>query len=135
METHFNFDDALFTYMVSTEVNPLFKLHLEIPKCGLYINYTKKTSVLSSFYGSNAIYIIGICIDAYGVLERNNIPLFLLEKSDNDINKLIYESRRLAGKFVIIFTQNNNLFAFNDPIGSLSIFYSTINSNYFSSCD
>ena len=135
LEKDFDFNNAVFTYFISNKSNSIFELHKNIFKDNLVISYTKNTSVYYYNNDLEAICIIGLCIDSYGKIERKNIPQYLIENSKSEIQFLFYNTRRLAGKYVIIYENKNGFFIFGDATCLLSIYYTTKNTICFSSCD
>ena len=129
----FNFDDAVFTYFVSSQVNPMFKKQVEFAKRRLVINHTEGTSVLISSNSHESVCVIGLCVDSHAEIKRNKIPDYLLH--NENLGNLFMKTRRLAGRFVILYETKGEVIVFNDPAGLLSVFYNLGKDVCLSSCD
>jgi len=131
----FDFKNAVFTYLISKESNDKFELHRNIFNNNLVVNYTKNTSLLYYEKDIEAICIIGLCIDSYAKILRENIPQYLIDNNDSELQLLLSNTKRLAGKYVIIYKNKNDIYIFGDATCSLSIYYATNKTICFSSCD
>lgn len=69
-----------------------------------------------------SIAIIGICVDAHGLIEEEKIADYLSENTKN-IEELIAETRRFAGKYVIVACYEGRLYVLGDAVSALSIYY------------
>lgn len=117
----FKFNDAKYQYLLSDNVDARFSNNLFLNN-NLVLNYTSKTIIFSSENASHKIIIIGMCVDSYAELTREDISEYLLEnvKCVNELTDII---GRLAGKFVIIFQNNKETYLVGDATASLPIYY------------
>jgi len=92
-------------------------------KLGKYIiSYSDNTECMIAEKGGSFLCITGFCVDAHGEVEREMIPSYLLDNSEN-ILQIINNSNRLAGKFVVIYVDNADVYAFSDATASMQINY------------
>jgi len=130
----FCFDDAVFTYYVSTQHHDKFEFRKIFSSRELVVSHTKCTSVLIETEGDTSVCIIGLCVDSFGEIERANIPAFLL--SCGDIEQLLDKTKRMAGRFAILFEKSGAMYALTDAAGFLSVYYSIDQKKIcLSSCD
>lgn len=133
-EFDISLDNAVFTYVVHSKKHENLSNHIFIKSHNLYLSYSKKTEVISYESGENTVYIIGLCVDSRGEINRYDIPKFLLSLEDINIDNIAKISSRFAGNYVILVVLNGCLYAFNDATGILPIYY-CLNSICLSSFD
>ena len=123
MDTAFVFDDALFTYAISSEKIDRFSQRQFMSASGLSVHYTRKTDVLYASEDGAEIAVIGFCVDSHGELKRDEIPGWLLSRRQSPIEELYRACDRFAGKYVIFFFDGNDSFLWGDAICSVQINY------------
>ena len=121
-ELDISLDNAVFTYVLHTEKHKNLSQYIYIEKYGLYLSYSKKTEVLAFQNTDGFIYVVGLCVDSFGEIERCDIPEFLL-RSSNIITDIIKAAARFAGNYVIFISLNNNFYAFSDATACMQINY------------
>ena len=121
-ELDISLDNAVFTYVLHTEKHKNLSQYIYIEKYGLYLSYSKKTEVLAFQNTDGFIYVVGLCVDSYGEIERYKVPEFLLQSSI-DINDVVKAAARLAGNYVVFISLNNNFYAFSDATACMQISY------------
>lgn len=119
---NFDFQNSVFTYMVSPNRLDIFDHFSLFSKNNYYINYTKNTVCYCNNENDKQIAVIGFCIDSHGEISRENVPNYLLENS-NDIDTVINLSIRLAGKYIILFENHDGMYAITDAASSVPLFY------------
>lgn len=121
-EFDISLDNAVFTYVLHTKKHKDLSQCIYIEKYGLYLSYSKKTEVLTFQNTESFIYVVGLCVDSYGEIERYNVPEFLLQSSI-DISDVVKTAARFAGNYVIFISLNNNFYAFSDATACMQINY------------
>jgi len=121
-EFDISLDNAVFTYVLHTKKHKDLSQFIYIEKYGLYLSYSKKTEAITFQSNDSFIYIVGLCVDSYGEIERYNVPEFLL-RSSKDINDVIKAAARFAGNYVIFVSINDNFYAFSDATACMQINY------------
>lgn len=123
----FNYNKvSVFTYIVADKLrNTELNKKVEIRNTNLNIFLSENTEYIYSDDKKNGIYIIGLCIDSYAEIKRENIALKLKDYlQDFDKNNNFFEFYdRLAGKFVILIKKSSELFILGDATGSLQVNY------------
>lgn len=120
----FNFDDAVFTYAVAPEPVARFSQHTPVMDGALTVSYTSKTTVLSARDDHREIVVIGLCVDAHGEAAREDIPALCLERPGHDILSVYRFCDRFAGKYVILYRNEEGLYLFGDATSSVQMNYS-----------
>lgn len=117
----FKFNDAKYQYLLSDKLDDRFANTLLLNN-NLILNYTSKTVVFHSGNTAQKVIIIGMCIDSYAELAREEISEYLFNhvKCSTDLTDFI---GRLAGKFVIIYQNNKETYLVGDATASLPIYY------------
>ena len=123
MGLKFNFDDAVFTYMVSDEKISFFSGHKQIEGTDFFLNHTGKTEVKYWGRENKNVFIIGLCVDSYGKIERDEIPRYLVQKRYEGIADLFMQCGRFAGNYVIILVDGQDIYLWGDATGSIQINY------------
>lgn len=123
MEGSFDFDNAVFTYAISTKPIERFSQHTTIAKGALTVSHTSKTRVITCEEGNCEITIIGYCIDAQGEIPRMDIPNFFLSKHFEDIVAAYRAFDRFAGKYVVFFHSGSAHAIWGDATCSIEINY------------
>lgn len=127
----YSFNESKFQYLLSRKPDYKFNKRVNLYH-DLILNYTDKTDIIRSSDNQKLITIIGICIDSYGELKRNEIADFICISSNTyaDLPEII---GRFAGKYVIIYQDTYHTCLFGDASSSLPIYYHTISECYSSS--
>lgn len=122
----YSFDQAVFSYLVSTRPCSIFSKHIHIFNDSYVVSYTSGTSVLHEKNNEDEVIIIGFCVDAFGELEKDKIPQKLLSrfKADKDVQSVYYYCDRFAGKYVILFRHMRYVYVWGDATCSVQINYS-----------
>lgn len=121
-EFDISLDNAVFTYVLHTKKHKDLSQCIYIEKYGLYLSYSKKTEVLTFQNSEGFIYIVGLCVDSYGEIDRYDISKFLLQSSKT-INDVIRLAARFAGNYVIFASLNDGFYAFSDATACMQINY------------
>lgn len=114
--------DAIFTFCISPKHVDIYENELIMERKNMYLSYTSGTDVFQHKTEKQEIYIVGLCVDTYGEIERENICEQLLQGAPN-IDELFIRTNRLAGKYVVIFFDRNDCYLFGDATGSIQINY------------
>ena len=123
MNKCFSLNDAVFTYILSPSESPLFAQHSYFAGGTLTISHTPGTQVRSCKTEDCEIAVIGLCVDAYGQLERDEIPSFLLHQAFENTEQMYRFCSRFAGKYVMIYKSGKDFAVWGDATGSLQINY------------
>ena len=121
-ELKFDFADAVFTYFLADKANDRFEHSLEFSS-GLHLSYTRNTDVIVVEHQQKKLCILGLCIDAYRELKREEIAGHLL-RSCHGIAELLAFFGRLAGQYIVLYQDGANTFVFGDATGRVQINYS-----------
>ncbi|WP_042455471.1 hypothetical protein [Neobacillus dielmonensis] len=124
MELQFVFDDDVFTYAISNGEMDQFSQHLSLANSSLTVNYTRKTDVVHGILNNQEIVIIGLCVDAYGDIERNDIPAFFLAQKFEQVERAYKFFNCFAGKYVILFRDGEQVYLWGDATCTIQINYS-----------
>lgn len=119
----FDFDNAVYTYMVSDKIVKKFSHQLFLESKELVVNYTSRTMVLHEVLEENEIAIIGLCVDAYGEIPREKIPDYFLRQSFSSAEEAFTFCDRFAGKYVILYIKENQCFLWGDATCSIPMNY------------
>jgi hypothetical protein len=130
-----HFNNAQFTFMISSRNNPLFAKQIYLSDHGLYINLSDQTDCSFAEERTNYLYIIGLCIDSHAELDREEIPSFLISQCKGELTTALSLVSRFAGSFVILFSIGGQLFIANDASGSIPVYYSDAKTICVSSSD
>lgn len=126
----FEFDQAVFTYAISTKAIDFFSQKILLKSNSLIVNYTSMTDVKQHNNNDTEIVIIGLCIDSYGKLERDEIPSYILNNT-TDIDSVYHLCNRFAGKYIVLYIDSNGvIYIFGDATNSLPINYAFDKSDY-----
>lgn len=115
-------DDVLFSYFLNNEnyiTSNILPKKIRFGK--YYINLSEKTQFSTSSNNGNRIGIIGLCVDSRG--ELKSLAEFLVNKS-RSVEEVIENEKRLAGKYVLLYMESNNLYVLGDATCSLQVYYS-----------
>ena len=126
MEQKFCFDDAVFTYAVAPEPLQRFSRHTPVLGGALTVSHTSKTEVRSAGRDGREIVIIGLCVDAHGEVERDGIPELILNQPQRDPLPVYRFCDRFAGKYVILYRNEEGVYLFGDATSSVQMNYSLI---------
>lgn len=121
---NYNFDEAVFTYIVTAQPIPDFAKHTTIAFGKLMVSHTAKTKVTVSQHNQRELALIGLCVDAYGELRCDDIPNWFLSQKSESIVELYRYFDRFSGKFVAIYSEYDNIFVWGDASCSIPISYS-----------
>lgn len=124
MEPKFRFDDAVFTYAIAPRPIGRFSQHTPVLGGALAVSHTSKTAVLTARDGGREIVAIGLCVDAHGEAAREDIPALCLERPAHDILSVYRFCDRFAGKYVILYRNEEGVYLFGDASGSVQVNYS-----------
>lgn len=117
----FDFNQAVFTYAIASKKIESFGKHLVLKMQDLVVNYTDATEVYHTVFDNNEVVIIGLCVDSYGQIAREDIPYSIagLQGPEN-----IYSfAERLNGKYIIIYSGVEECYAFGDATCSIPLNY------------
>lgn len=123
MESAINFDDALFTYIISDHDCTLFQNHHPIFNKTLILHHTTGTEVLTCQDTACEITVIGLCVDTHGELSREDIPAYLLGFAGQGIQSVYEHAARFSGKYVLCCQCADGRYLFGDATGSVEINY------------
>jgi hypothetical protein len=130
-----NINNFLYTFCLSDREFLELSNHIEFGN--QYISFSENTDCLCHSESGNSLCIIGLCVDAYGELNREDIPKYaykgFVSSSRNDFSDLLFLDR-FAGKFVILLKIADLTYVFTDPSASLTIYYN-MNSNIVASSE
>lgn len=119
--SYFNIDDSQYQYLVSNCRDERF-LQSQPLYNNLIINYTSNTNVITVQKQDRSITIIGLCIDSYSKLAREEVPGYLCDIADT-VESVKKHIGRLAGKYIIIYQTKENTYVFGDATSSLPVYY------------
>ena len=71
------------------------------------------------------ICVAGLCVDSMGEHSREEIPAALLQAGSAGLEGVLAFEPRLAGRYIILFTQGENSWVLNDATGAMQVFYHT----------
>lgn len=120
----FDFDNAVFTYMIADKIVDKFSHQLSLKRKKLIINYTGRTMVFHEVSEENEIAIIGLCVDAYGEIPRKKIPGYILQQNFSSAEEAFTFCDRFAGKYVILYIKKDQCFLWGDATCSIPMNYS-----------
>ncbi len=123
-KTSFDFDRAVFSYMISKRKFDLFSKHKIVNKKDLVINYTSNTDVLTSQNDLCEVTIIGLCVDSHSEIRRNEIADWIISQPYENIVSFFNTCNRFAGKYIIVYCYRDELFIWGDATCSIQINYS-----------
>lgn len=123
-ESDFNFDRAVFSYMISKRKFDLFSKHKVVNNGELVINYTSNTDVFTSQNDLCEVTIIGLCVDSHSKIRRNEIAEWIISQPYESIVSLFNTCNRFAGKYIITYRYRDKLFVWGDATCSIQINYS-----------
>lgn len=115
-----------FTYLISERRS--LTLPNNIDFAGFTISYSTGTDIL--VYDSNEcsekICIIGYCIDARGLIEKQSLASYLasvLIESNCKWSSFLEETYRLAGNYIVVVSCSKYFRVINDTVGYVGIYY------------
>lgn len=120
----FDINKAVFTYTISDDKISIFKKQLELKTRRLFVNYTEFTTVYHSVTEEFEAVIIGLCVDSYGLIKRENIVSEIIQLKERSIEAVYDYANRFGGKYVIIFSTPSGCYIFGDATCSIPINYS-----------
>lgn len=120
----FDFNKAVFTYAISQEEIETFSQHLALGTQNLTINYTDATAVYHAISEECEIAIIGLCVDAYGMIDREDLASETIRSPEHTIEAVYEFSNRFGGKYVVIYSDSIGCYIFGDATCSIPINYS-----------
>lgn len=133
-EISFDFNDAVFTYAVSTQTIEKFQQHRIVSNGRLVVNYTAGTDVITQKAESREVTIIGYCVDAHGEIARPDIPRAFLSRKFDDMTSAYRYFDRFAGKYAVLYQDGDELAMWGDATCSLPINYSVTGESFCASC-
>lgn len=116
-----SFNDAKFQFLLSKEIDPRFDRNIEIAD-DYHVSHTSSTAVLSAEDQGKRITIVGLCIDAYGLIAREDIAAHLLDEISS-LNEFLTSVTRFAGKYLIIYQSYGSTHVVGDATSSLPLYY------------
>ena len=120
----FDFNKAVFTYAISNDIMNIFRCHYVMKTQQLVINYTEATSIYNSLFKDQEVTIIGLCIDSYELIERENIAFEIVRLPEQTIEAVYEFSNRLSGKYIIVYSNQVGCYVFGDATCSIPLNYS-----------
>ncbi len=73
--------------------------------------------------GDREICVVGLCVDSLGELSRDDVPEALLAAGANGLDALLEIEARMAGRYLILFSEGGTSWAVNDATGAMQVFY------------
>ena len=120
----FDFNKAVFTYAISDKEIDCFNQHFIMKTRGLIVNYTDATTIYSAQAEEQEAVVVGLCIDSYEQIERENIASELIRLPKQTIEAVYAFSDRLSGKYIIIYSNPTGCYIFGDATCSIPANYS-----------
>lgn len=120
----FDFNKAVFTYAISNKEIDCFCQHYIMKTQGLVVNYTDATTLYSAQAEKQEAVVIGLCIDSYEQIDRENIALELIRLPEQTIEAVYSFSDRLSGKYIIVYSNPTGCYIFGDATCSIPVNYS-----------
>lgn len=120
----FDLNKAVFTYAISQGKEETFSQHLVLKTQNLTINYTDATAVCHAVSDNYEVAIIGLCVDAYGQIDREDIASEIMNLPEQTIETVYEFSNRFGGKYVIIYSGLGECYIFGDATCSMPVIYS-----------
>lgn len=120
----FDLDSAVFTYMIAPRPLERFSRHTPVLGGALTVSHTSKTEVRSARKGEREIAVIGLCVDAHGEAERDDIPGLILAQPLQDIRSVYRFCDRFAGNYVILYQNGSDCYVLCDATASMQVNYS-----------
>ncbi len=117
----FDFNKAVFTYAISSKEIDGFNGHLSLVTRKLIVNYTDATDVRHYVSADQEAVVIGLCVDAYGTIKREDIASAIIRQTDRKIESIFAFAGRFSGKYVILYSDTNGCYAFGDATCSMPI--------------
>lgn len=117
----FDFNNAVFTYAVSNKQIDRFSRHLPLETQNLVINYTDATAVQHFVSSDCEVVIIGLCIDAHGMIKKEDIASAIVGQTNRAIDAIFAFASRFSGKYIILYSDTNGCYAFGDATCSIPI--------------
>lgn len=115
-------NQSLFTYFFHKNNAPVFNKLSKIIYFDKYILcLSEKTEFLMAKRNNQVVGIIGLCVDSRG--ELVDIPQYIIHNSKS-IDDLINIEGRFAGKYVLLYIKNGELYIIGDATCSIQINYS-----------
>ena len=71
------------------------------------------------------ICLAGLCVDSLGEFSREQIPEMLLRAGRGGFSSVVEAEARLAGRYILIFTQGAEAYILHDATGAMQVFYHT----------
>jgi hypothetical protein len=72
------------------------------------------------------ICVAGVCVDSLGRLDREAIPAALLRAGKDGLAGVLAFEPRLAGRYIILYTEGERSWILNDATGAMQVFYHTV---------
>lgn len=119
----FSFDDALFTYAISSRTYSIFQNQTPLFHGALTIYHTAGTEVRQCTVDDREVTVIGFCVDAHGELSQKEIPAYLLKASEQGIKETYRSADRLNGKYIVCCETGEGRYIFGDATCSIQINY------------
>ncbi|MEG2389149.1 MAG: hypothetical protein RSC90_11360, partial [Clostridia bacterium] len=113
-------DNALYTYVFAKK--PYTGLSRHLPFAGFVLSASQNTSCALCEKDGRALLVAGFCVDAHGEIERKDIASYLLDKAPN-LQALLTLQDRLAGRYILLYRENEALIALGDAVSSMAIYY------------
>ncbi len=114
-------ENSLFTFFLCYKSESFTALpeHIEFDNYQLYLS--KKTEANIAEQNGRTIVIIGLCVDSKGEI-KDNIPAYILNNT-NSLGDILTIEGRFAGKYVLIYKEDDNLYAIGDATCSIPVNY------------
>ena len=120
----FDFNRAEFTYAVSDREMQCFSRHLALKTQELVVNHTDATAIYHSQLNGQEAVIIGLCIDTYELIEREDIASAIVGLPEQTIQAVYDFTSRLSGKYIIIYSNRTGCYLLGDATCSIPANYS-----------
>ncbi|MEG1845128.1 MAG: hypothetical protein RR296_12870, partial [Clostridia bacterium] len=113
-------DNALYTYVFAKK--PYTGLSRHLPFADFVLSASQNTSCALCEKDGRALLVAGFCVDAHGEIERKDIASYLLDKAPN-LQALLTLQDRLAGRYILLYRENEALIALGDAVSGMAIYY------------
>lgn len=114
---------ATFSFYLSANKNPLFARHIQLNQARYWLSISNKTNVLHEVHGDTEVVVIGLCVDAYGEYESDEVAQVIAALPKALISDHYRFCDRFAGKYCVLYFQNNEGYLWGDATGSLQTAY------------
>lgn len=122
-EIMFALKDAAIAYLIASTPDFRFPCHTNVCAGNVTISHTATTDVLTAAQDDRSVAVIGYCIDAYGKIDRSDIPVQFLSQTFPDAMSAFRYFDRFAGMYLVLYQDGDKMFLWGDASCSLSICY------------